>query len=318
MDKFIAELRDRTSARSTARRSWPRRGPTRSTRQRLLADGTAAIEELGLQRAAGRAHRGRGEHPDGPQRRRLHAVLLLPVAGARACRRPGTRTRPTARGWSGSRAPCCAEMGLDLADDVEIRCATRAPRCASWCCRERPAGTEDLSEEELAALVTRDAMVGVAEGGGAVMTATAATIDGPGGAAAGQRRAGVRRAVGEPRLRDGGRACTRRRVRAGSGSRRRCIARIRAWEDDHRPGEDWSYYRCWLQALEDVLAADGTVRPDGGRRPGRGAGRPPRRATTTPTHDHHALTATTNTWRSDTLFDHHELVVDGTCRRAAE
>ena len=28
---------------------------------------------------------------------------------------------------------------------------------------ERPAGTEDLSEEELAALVTRDAMVGVAQ-----------------------------------------------------------------------------------------------------------------------------------------------------------
>ncbi len=28
---------------------------------------------------------------------------------------------------------------------------------------ERPAGTDDLSEEELAALVTRDAMVGVAK-----------------------------------------------------------------------------------------------------------------------------------------------------------
>jgi nitrile hydratase len=28
---------------------------------------------------------------------------------------------------------------------------------------ERPAGTENLSEEELAALVTRDAMVGIAK-----------------------------------------------------------------------------------------------------------------------------------------------------------
>jgi nitrile hydratase accessory protein len=40
------------------------------------------------------------------------------------------------------------------------------------------------------------------------------------------------------------------------------IARIRAWEDDHPPGEDYSYYRCWLQALEDVLAVDGTVLPE--------------------------------------------------------
>jgi nitrile hydratase accessory protein len=40
------------------------------------------------------------------------------------------------------------------------------------------------------------------------------------------------------------------------------IARIRAWEADHPPGEEYSYYRCWLQALEDVLVADGTVRPE--------------------------------------------------------
>ena len=40
------------------------------------------------------------------------------------------------------------------------------------------------------------------------------------------------------------------------------IARIKAWEDQHPVGECWSYYRCWLQALEDVLAADGTVFAD--------------------------------------------------------
>jgi len=40
------------------------------------------------------------------------------------------------------------------------------------------------------------------------------------------------------------------------------IARIKAWEDDHAPGECYSYYSCWLGALEDVLAGDGTVFAD--------------------------------------------------------
>lgn len=40
------------------------------------------------------------------------------------------------------------------------------------------------------------------------------------------------------------------------------IARVTAWEDDHPVGECYSYYRCWLEALEDVLAGDGTVFAD--------------------------------------------------------
>ena len=36
----------------------------------------------------------------------LHAVQLLPLAGARACRRPGTRARPTARARCATRAAC--------------------------------------------------------------------------------------------------------------------------------------------------------------------------------------------------------------------
>lgn len=40
------------------------------------------------------------------------------------------------------------------------------------------------------------------------------------------------------------------------------IARIKAWEGDHPPGECYSYYACWLGALEDVLAAGGTVAAD--------------------------------------------------------
>ncbi len=37
------------------------------------------------------------------------------------------------------------------------------------------------------------------------------------------------------------------------------IARIAAWEATHPVGERWSYYQHWLGALEDVLAAAGTV-----------------------------------------------------------
>lgn len=40
------------------------------------------------------------------------------------------------------------------------------------------------------------------------------------------------------------------------------IGRIAAWEAAHPSGEGWSYYRCWLQALEDVLAEAGTVSRD--------------------------------------------------------
>ena len=37
------------------------------------------------------------------------------------------------------------------------------------------------------------------------------------------------------------------------------IARIAAWEDSHVDPASWSYYEQWLGALEDVLAADGTI-----------------------------------------------------------
>ncbi len=32
------------------------------------------------------------------------------------------------------------------------------------------------------------------------------------------------------------------------------IGQISAWEAAPPAGQDWSYYRCWLQALEQVLA----------------------------------------------------------------
>jgi hypothetical protein len=37
------------------------------------------------------------------------------------------------------------------------------------------------------------------------------------------------------------------------------MAAVADWERDHPEGECWSYYRCWLTALEGVLEAQGVV-----------------------------------------------------------
>jgi len=54
------------------------------------------------------------------------------------------------------------EFGLDL-PDVEVRVWDSTAELRYLVLPERPAGTESLSEEQLATLVTRDAMVGVAK-----------------------------------------------------------------------------------------------------------------------------------------------------------
>ena len=53
------------------------------------------------------------------------------------------------------------EFGLELPDDVEVRVWDSTAELRYLVLPERPPGTEKLKEEELAALVTRDAMVGV-------------------------------------------------------------------------------------------------------------------------------------------------------------
>jgi nitrile hydratase len=54
------------------------------------------------------------------------------------------------------------EFGLDLPDDAEVRVWDSTAEVRYIVLPERPAGTENLSEQELAALVSRDAMIGVA------------------------------------------------------------------------------------------------------------------------------------------------------------
>jgi len=64
------------------------------------------------------------------------------------------------------------EFGLELSQDVEVRVSDSTSEIRYLVLPERPAGTEKMTEQELAALVTRDAMIGVAKvasppGGGA-------------------------------------------------------------------------------------------------------------------------------------------------------
>jgi len=55
------------------------------------------------------------------------------------------------------------EFGLKLADDVTVRVWDSTAQVRYLVLPERPRGTENMSESDLAALVTRDAMVGVAK-----------------------------------------------------------------------------------------------------------------------------------------------------------
>jgi len=54
------------------------------------------------------------------------------------------------------------EFGVELEDDVEVRVLDSTADIRYLVIPRRPAGTETMSEDELAALVTRDSMIGVA------------------------------------------------------------------------------------------------------------------------------------------------------------
>jgi nitrile hydratase len=53
------------------------------------------------------------------------------------------------------------EFGLELAEDVDVRVWDSTAEIRYLVLPERPADTETMTEEELAALVTRDSMIGV-------------------------------------------------------------------------------------------------------------------------------------------------------------
>jgi nitrile hydratase len=130
-------------------------------RSRLLADAPNAIAELGLGGVEGR-HLVVVENSPG-----VHnvvvctlcscypwAVLGLPPSWYKE---PAYRSRVV-------REPrrVLEEMGLGLAPDVEVRVWDSSAEVRYLVLPERPEGTTGLAEEELASLVSRDAMIGVA------------------------------------------------------------------------------------------------------------------------------------------------------------
>jgi nitrile hydratase subunit alpha len=56
-----------------------------------------------------------------------------------------------------------AEFGLEIGEDVQLRVLDSTADIRYLVIPHRPPGTDELSEEQLAALVTRDSMIGVAQ-----------------------------------------------------------------------------------------------------------------------------------------------------------
>jgi nitrile hydratase len=133
-------------------------------RRRLLDDGTAAIKELGF---SGQ----QGEHivvvENTPTTHNVVVCTLCscypwPVLGLPPSwyKDPAYRARMVKEPRT-----VLSEMGLDLADNVQITVRDSTSEVRWLVLPERPAGTGHLTEEELVPLVSREAMVGVAKAG---------------------------------------------------------------------------------------------------------------------------------------------------------
>ena len=131
-------------------------------KQRLLEDGTGAVAELGFKGP-------QGEHLVVVENSvAIHNVVVCtlcscypwPLLGLPPAwyKDPAYRSRVV-------REPrtVLGEMGLELPKDTEITVWDSSSEVRFFVLPQRPSGTEKFSEAELAALVTRDAMVGVAQ-----------------------------------------------------------------------------------------------------------------------------------------------------------
>jgi len=130
-------------------------------RERLLGNATPAIRELGIGGVEGDHMVALENTPD------VHNVVVCtlcscypwPVLGLPPYwyKSPAYRARIVVE----PRA-VLAELGLELDESVEVRVWDSSAEMRYLVLPERPEGTDDLAEHELAALVTRDSMIGVA------------------------------------------------------------------------------------------------------------------------------------------------------------
>src|SRR5579862_6704008 len=157
IDTYQYKVGPRNGARVVAR-AWV----DASYKQRLLVDGTGAIAELGYGGA-------QGEHMVVVENTpRVHNLIVCTLC---SCYPWSVLGLPPV--WYKSAAyrsravidprGVLREFGLDLPEHVEVRVWDSTAELRYLVLPERPAGSDGLSEDELAALVTRDAMVGVAK-----------------------------------------------------------------------------------------------------------------------------------------------------------
>jgi nitrile hydratase subunit alpha len=157
VETYESKIGPRNGARVVAR-AWT----DAAFRKRLLTDAVAACAELGIAGPEG------GHLVAIENTARIHNLVVCtlcscypwPVLGLPPVwyKSFGYRSRAVKdpRG-------VLREFGVELADDVEIRVWDSSAEQRYIVLPERPPGTEKMSEEQLAELVTRDSMVGVAK-----------------------------------------------------------------------------------------------------------------------------------------------------------
>jgi nitrile hydratase len=132
-------------------------------RKRLLADTPAAVAEIsGLQPS-------QGEHimavENGPNVHNLIVCTLCSCYPFTLIGLPPVWYKSTAYRSRAVIDPrgVLREFGLEIPEDVEVRVWDSTAELRYLVIPERPAGTEKMTEDELAKLVTRDSMVGAAK-----------------------------------------------------------------------------------------------------------------------------------------------------------
>ena len=131
---------------------------------RLLADGTEAIGEMGYLGA-------QGEHMVVVENTaQVHNLVVCTLCSCYPWSTLGLPPRWYKSAPYRSRTVIdprgvLQEFGLEIDDDVEVRVWDSTAEMRYLVLPERPTGTESMSTEELAGIVTRDSMIGVAKVG---------------------------------------------------------------------------------------------------------------------------------------------------------